>query len=239
MEQPSPTVPVAAYTDALFVPLSMAVDMTFENVSDALQDSTTISAPESIWVDSQAQIDGVSVKWLDNPAVMVTDVWSSIGFIMSAAASCDTTPGEPSGDRPRDWYVELLIVFTFVIRKVVAKKKRWNTVPNVVHILWSESGNTQPLLQPELDSAASDLSNLSAPATPSRPATRTPRHAIGVTPPSRSPYVKTLIDFRKHQIEEALHRLGPEVKDPVIDAVQALEDHRHLGQCAETFPYLW
>lgn len=70
---------------------------------------------------------------------------------MSVAATFDPTPRTP------DWYVELLIVFAIVIRKVSKESKSRLDVPAVVHILWTE--NDQPIIQPSLGRTADSLPN--------------------------------------------------------------------------------
>ncbi|KAG8899495.1 hypothetical protein FRC01_010493, partial [Tulasnella sp. 417] len=64
--------------------------------------------------------DGVVVEWLNNRAVQLADVWSAIAYIVSVAASFDDR------ERTKDWYLELLIVFSILLRKIALSSS--NTV---------------------------------------------------------------------------------------------------------------
>ncbi|KIO17075.1 hypothetical protein M407DRAFT_12506 [Tulasnella calospora MUT 4182] len=88
-------------------------------------------------------------------------------WVISTAAMCDTTV------RTKDWYLELVIVFSITINKV--SRVKGTQLPSVTHVLWTkEDGLILGVSTPTADNAnptgaASSIHHV---------------HALGSTPPS-------------------------------------------------------
>ncbi|KAG9044052.1 hypothetical protein FS837_008846 [Tulasnella sp. UAMH 9824] len=170
--------------------------------------------------------DGVTVEWLNNRALQLTDVWSAIAYIMSVAASFDDR------ERTKDWYLELLMVFSILLRQIALSSSDTLTVPPVVHILWTD--RRQLILEPFPQNAI-----LASRTDSPSPVNAVPGHALGSKPP-----ISTLLDklkeYRRAEIEAALEAADVQNNTNTLDKFRSLPAHEppHVSSCAETIPYL-
>ncbi|KIO27702.1 hypothetical protein M407DRAFT_7142 [Tulasnella calospora MUT 4182] len=169
---------------------------------------------------------GVEVEWLNNSSLQICDAWSAIAFVMSIAATFD------DADRTKDWYLELLLVFGILLRRISSSYPRKARVPKVIHILWTDK--RQLFLQSFPDNTMLTSSDSQPPAPP------IPGHGMGSMPPSSTEHWKKLKEYRKLDMANALRdadaRNGTDTAEKFNDAM--VHDPENLGQCAETIPYL-
>ncbi|KIO18717.1 hypothetical protein M407DRAFT_31625 [Tulasnella calospora MUT 4182] len=170
--------------------------------------------------------DGVAVEWLNNLTLQLADVWSAIAYIMSVSASFDDR------ERTKDWYLELLMVFSILLRKIALSSSNTLEVPSVVHILWTD--RRELILQP----FPQNTLLTSRPQSPS-PVKAVPGHALGSMPPTSILWDK-LKEYRKAELESALKAADLQNNTNTFDKFTSLPAHEssNLGQCAETVPYL-
>ncbi|KAG8915050.1 hypothetical protein FRC00_008388 [Tulasnella sp. 408] len=176
--------------------------------------------------EGEMEPDGVTVEWLNNRRLQLADVWSAIAYIMSVAASFDDR------ERTKDWYLELLIVFSILLRQIALGSSDTLTVPPVMHILWTDRRELilEPFPQNALLTSRTD--------SPS-PVHSTPGHALGSKPPI-STLLDKLKDYRKAEIEAALEAADVQNNTNTLDKFRSLPAHEppNVGSCAETIPYL-
>ncbi|KAG8914599.1 hypothetical protein FRC00_012153 [Tulasnella sp. 408] len=146
---------------------------------------------------------------------------------MSVAASFDNR------ERTKDWYVELLIVFSILLRKIALSSSNALAVPSVTHILWTDRSQVflQPFPQNTILTSSSD-----SPA----PVNAVPGHALGPMPPNSTSWDQ-LKEYRRSEMVKALKEADLKNNTSTYDKFMSAEAHgsSNWGQCAETVPYLW
>lgn len=151
-----------------------------------------------------------------------------LAFVMSVAATFDNTP------RTKDWYLELLVVFSILLRMISDNSKNKVDIPMVVHILWTDK--RELFLQPFPSNTMLTSGSDSQP-----PTDPVPGHALGSMPPSPDGFWDKLKEFRKidmyNLLEDADKLNGTDTLTRFATAMA--HNPPNLGQCAETIPYLW
>ncbi|KIO25805.1 hypothetical protein M407DRAFT_24860 [Tulasnella calospora MUT 4182] len=168
----------------------------------------------------QYRLTGARVHYLTARDLPITDIWSALAWVVSTAATCDTTV------RTKDWYLELVIVFSIIIRKISLAKGL--QAPTVVNVLWTKS-----------DGLILDVpAPTPAEAGPSSASSSHDVHALGSTPPHRERgYYQKLVQSRRDRILPVIRRLKGEEAESWF---RATNGHyiESFGRCAETLPYI-
>lgn len=138
---------------------------------------------------------------------------------MSMASSFDTTR------RTKDWYVELLLVFTTLMDKIVTESEV--KLPGAVHILWTRNSGAQLQVPIEIDNPEANVVFA---------------HAIGssLIGPEPGSLWRNMKHWRQGVMRTTIQARHPSKAFDFTEAWQARmnDRHRNFGLCAEVTPYL-